>query len=80
MPTRRFTKTELSRYDGKNGARAYIAYKGRVYDVSHSFLWQNGKHQVLHVAGTDMTGDFKQAPHAEDVLDKFPVVGILSDD
>jgi len=75
---RRFVKDELARYDGKDGARAYIAYKGKVYDVSNSFLWQRGRHQVLHTAGQDLTGSLEGAPHGEDLLDRVPIVGVLS--
>ncbi len=35
---RKFTREELKKYDGKNGRPAYIAYKGKVYDVSDSHL------------------------------------------
>ena len=79
MPTRKFTKTELARYNGINGAPAYIAYKSQVYDVSRSFLWQKGKHQVLHDAGTDLTDNLTEAPHGEDLLKRFPIVGTLSE-
>ncbi|MEM4732933.1 MAG: cytochrome b5 domain-containing protein [Candidatus Bathyarchaeia archaeon] len=72
-----FTEEELALYNGKNGKPAYIAYKGKVYDVSASFLWKGGKHQVLHEAGVDLTAAIKQAPHSEKVLKKFPVIGIL---
>ncbi|MEM3551640.1 MAG: cytochrome b5 domain-containing protein [Candidatus Bathyarchaeia archaeon] len=74
---KKFTPKELAKYDGKNGKPAYIAYKGKIFDVSTSFLWKDGKHQVLHEAGTDLTEALKQAPHGEDVLNRFPVVGIL---
>jgi predicted heme/steroid binding protein len=74
-----FTKDELAHYNGKDGTPAYIAYEGKVYDVTDSFLWQNGRHQVLHIAGRDMTGSLDQAPHGADVLDEFPVVGVLSE-
>jgi len=74
---KKFTKEELARYNGKNGTPAYIAYKGKVYDVSNSFLWRNGSHQVLHKAGTDLTDAIKQAPHSIDVLKKFPVIGTI---
>jgi len=67
-----FTEEELARYNGKNRASAYIAYKGKVYDVSDSFLWRNGSHQVLHNAGADLTEAIEQAPHSADVLKKFP--------
>jgi predicted heme/steroid binding protein len=48
-----------------------------VYDVSTSFLWKEGKHQVLHKMGVDLTDAMREAPHDGDVLKKFPVVGIL---
>lgn len=72
-----FTEKDLAKYNGKNGKPAYIAYNGKVFDVSASFLWKDGKHQVLHEAGTDLTEALKQAPHGENVLKRFPVVGIL---
>jgi len=72
-----FSIDELARYNGKNGVPAYTAYKGRVYDVSASFLWNNGNHQVFHVAGVDLTEAMEQAPHGGDVLERFPVVGTL---
>ena len=72
-----FTEEELAQYNGKNGNPAYVAYKGKVYDVSTSFLWKGGEHQVFHNAGVDLTDALEQAPHGEDVLDKFTVVGVL---
>lgn len=72
-----FTEEELSRYNGRNGNPAYIAYKGRVYNVSDSFLWKDGTHQVLHSAGMDLTDAIEQAPHGGYTLEKFPVIGIL---
>lgn len=72
-----FTKEELARYNGRNGLPAYTAYRGKVYDVTGSFLWKDGSHQVLHKAGADLTDALEQAPHDEDVLQKFPVVGTL---
>ncbi len=74
---REFSEKELAQYNGKNGKPAYIAYKGTVYDVSASFLWKNGDHQVLHSAGSDLTDALEQAPHGEDVFDQLPVVGAL---
>lgn len=70
------TKEELAHYNGK-GAPAYIGYKGKVYDVSESFLWKDGTHQVFHTAGTDMTAALEKAPHTAELLERFPVVGIL---
>jgi predicted heme/steroid binding protein len=77
---KRFSKEELARYNGKKGAPAYISYKGKVYDVSGSFLWQNGRHQVVHNAGEDLTDSLEQAPHGVEMLERLPVVGILRED
>jgi predicted heme/steroid binding protein len=72
-----FTKEMVAQYNGKNGNPAYVLYKGKVYDVSASFLWKDGTHQVLHSAGVDLTNALEQAPHGGDVVEKFPVVGII---
>jgi len=74
-----FTEKGLAQYNGMNGKPAYVAYKGKVHDVTDSFLWKDGRHQVLHSAGTDLTIAIEQAPHSGDVLAKFPVVGILQE-
>jgi predicted heme/steroid binding protein len=73
---REFTAEELARYNGKDGAPAYIACRGRVYDVTGNFLWQRGRHQALHQAGQDLTAILDQAPHGEDLLERVPIVGI----
>lgn len=75
---RRFTLQELSRYNGRGGMPAYVACLGKVYDVSQScYHWRDGRHQVIHYAGTDLTDQLAQAPHGSDKLERFPVVGIL---
>lgn len=72
-----FTEKELAQYNGKNGKPVYVAFEGKVYDVSASFLWKDGTHQVLHNAGEDLTNALEQAPHGEDHLERFPLVGTL---
>ncbi|MCQ5377743.1 MAG: cytochrome B5 [Candidatus Methanomethylicia archaeon] len=74
---REFTLEELSRFDGKDGRPAYVACRGKVYDLTESFLWQGGRHQVLHSAGSDLTKQLEESPHGIEALEKFPVVGIL---
>ena len=70
---KRFTRDELAYYNGKDNKPAYIAVNGKVYDVSSSFLWQNGKHQVLHSAGKDLTVEMEKSPHGIELLEKFPM-------
>jgi predicted heme/steroid binding protein len=74
---RRFTIEELKQYDGKDGRPAYIAYKGKVYDVTDSPLWASGDHQGLHEAGKDLTDEITEAPHGEETLTIMKIVGIL---
>lgn len=76
-PDRRFTPQELAGFDGSDGKPAYVAYKGIVYDITGSRLWKTGKHMNRHHAGADMGLDLAQAPHAPDVLERFPRVGLL---
>ncbi len=76
---RSFTNKELSRFDGRNGVPAFVAFRGLVYDVTGSFLWQRGKHQVTHSAGYDYADSLQGAPHGEDLLQRFPVVGSMAE-
>ena len=73
----RLTLKELEKFDGREGRRAYIAYKGYIYDVTDSFLWKGGKHFVRHHAGHDLTDELKHAPHGEDMLNRVPKIGII---
>jgi len=77
---REFTEDELAQYDGKDGTPAFVAYNGKVYDVSNSFHWRNGKHHAMHSAGMDLTDSLKQTPHGADLLERVPVVGRLRED
>jgi predicted heme/steroid binding protein/uncharacterized membrane protein len=72
-----FDIAELEKYDGNNGRPVYVAYKGKVYDVSGSKIWRDGLHMKRHHAGQDLTADIQGAPHEPDVLDRYPQVGTL---
>ena len=72
-----FTPDELAEYNGAGGKAIYVAYDGKVYDVSESKLWRNGVHMKRHHAGNELTTDIQAAPHEKDVLERYPQVGIL---
>lgn len=74
---RKFTLEELKQCDGRGGKPAYIAYKGKVYDVTESPLWMDGDHQGLHEAGKDLTQEMSEAPHGEETLANMKVIGVL---
>jgi predicted heme/steroid binding protein len=71
-----FTKIQLALRNGSDREEIWVAYKGIIYDVSHSRLWRNGKHYE-HWAGQDLTEELKNAPHNDKVFEKFRVVGQL---
>lgn len=74
---RKFTLEELKQYDGKDGRPAYIAYKGKVYDVTDNYMWSDGDHLGEHEAGKDLTEAMTQTPHGEGELENVKQIGIL---
>lgn len=76
-PVQAFTLEELKKYDGREGRPAYIGFMGKVYDVSASPLWKDGKHQATHEAGVDVSKAISFAPHGAGLLGRFPVLGDL---
>src|SRR5208337_1437548 len=77
MPDMKLSPEELAQKDGKEGRPVYIAYEGRIYDVSRSNLWKTGVHMRRHHSGEDLTTDMSAAPHGPEVLERCPQVGII---
>ncbi len=73
-----FTLEELAAYNGENGQPAYVAYEGKVYDVTNVAAWQNGKHNG-QAAGMDLTDQLSKSPHGDKVFKDLPEVGKLED-
>ena len=74
-----FTPEDLGKVDGAGGKPAYLVYQGKVYDVSDSPLWEDGQHMGMHQAGGDLTSEFRDAPHGEEVFERYPQVGVLAE-
>jgi predicted heme/steroid binding protein/uncharacterized membrane protein len=74
-----FDGQSLAEFKGEKGKSVYIAYQGRVIDVSKSKYWRTGLHMKRHEAGRDLTADMEAAPHGTEVLDRYPQVGILKE-
>jgi predicted heme/steroid binding protein len=77
MPDMELSQEELARNDGREGRPVYIAYEGKIYDVSRSKLWKTGSHMKRHPSGTDLTNDLSAAPHGPEVFDRYPQVGTI---
>ncbi len=71
-----YTRSQLALRNGQDKPEIWVAYLGRIYDVTKSRLWRDGKHYE-HWAGQDLTDELKDAPHTEKVFDKFTVIGRL---
>lgn len=69
-----YTAIELRSRNGVDSPEIWIAYKGYVYDVSGSLLFSGGKH-YRHACGQDLTDQMERAPHLDDVMIKFKIVG-----
>ena len=71
------TLDELKLCDGKNGRPAFIAYNGKVYDVSDKPLWGGGDHFTRHQAGLDISKELSGAPHGDEKLETTMLIGDL---
>jgi predicted heme/steroid binding protein len=71
-----YSKQQLALRNGQDKPEIWVAYLGNIYDVTESRLWRNGKHYE-HWAGQDLTEELKDAPHAEQVFEKFTIIGVL---
>jgi predicted heme/steroid binding protein/uncharacterized membrane protein len=72
-----FISEELVAFNGKDGKPVYIAFEGKVYDVSKSPLWSKGLHMNRHPSGKDLGNEISAAPHGPEVLERYPQVGVL---
>jgi predicted heme/steroid binding protein len=75
--SQKVTRQELEANNGKDGKPAWIAYQGKVYDVSESSFWLDGEHMSMHNAGKDLTEDLEMAPHRDETFSRIKIVGEL---
>jgi NAD(P)H-flavin reductase/predicted heme/steroid binding protein len=72
-----YTIEELAQRNGRTLPNIWVGYKSLIYDVTTSELFKDGKH-YFHDAGKDLTLEMGDAPHMDDVMSRFPVVGRLT--
>ena len=77
--SRSFSSAELQQFDGQNGHAFYVVFRGKVFDLSGSKLWIQGKHMGIHTRNENLGETIKGAPHAEDLLERFPIIGEFED-
>lgn len=74
LPT--YTKNQLALRNGQDRPEIWVAFLGKIYDMTFSKLWKNGKHYE-HWAGQDLSEELGDAPHSAAVFEKFSPIGIL---
>jgi predicted heme/steroid binding protein len=72
-----YTRAQLALRNGQDRDEIWVAYQGIIYELTGSRLWRNGKHYE-HWAGQDLTDELPDAPHTEQVFEKFKAVGRLA--
>ncbi|MET4082447.1 putative heme/steroid binding protein [Pedobacter sp. UYP30] len=76
MDLQRYTLQQLALRNGQDKPQIWVAYQGLIYDVTKSRLWRDGNHYE-HWAGQDLTDELADAPHTQEVFEKFKVIGKL---
>ncbi len=72
-----YSREQLALRNGQDREEIWVAYKGKIYDVTKSRMWSKGQHYE-HWAGQDLTAELGDAPHDENVFDRFDVVGTVA--
>ena len=71
-----YTKSQLALRNGQDRPEIWVAFAGKIFDMTTSKLWKNGKHYE-HWAGQDLTEELADAPHSAKVFEKFEPIGQL---
>ena len=74
LPT--YTSSELALRNGQDRPEIWIAWEGKIFDVTESRLWRNGKHYE-HWAGQDLTEELADSPHGRRVFEGREPIGVL---
>jgi predicted heme/steroid binding protein len=77
MSIKSYTRSQLALRNGQDKEEIWVAYQQKIYDVTESRLWRNGKHYE-HWAGQDLTEELADAPHTAEVFKKFEQIGRLN--
>lgn len=75
IPSVTFSTAQLAQYTGREGAPAYVAVNGIVYDVTNVAAWSTGTHFAL-TAGKDLSQAFSVChPAQQGILNQLKMVG-----
>ncbi|MEM7375425.1 MAG: cytochrome b5 domain-containing protein [Bacteroidota bacterium] len=75
LPT--YSSSQLALRNGQDREEIWVAYKGKIYDVTNSRHWRNGIH-YRHWSGQDLTEELEDAPHTDAVFHRMTIIGLLA--
>ncbi len=71
-----YTKSQLALRNGTEMDEIWIAFEGKIYDMTNSNYWRNGKHYGIF-AGQDLTEELSTSPHGKRVFENMPPIALL---
>jgi len=77
MAIKTYSIAQLALRNGQDRDEIWVAYQGKIYDVTESRLWKKGQHYE-HWAGQDLSLELPDAPHTEEVFERYPQIGVLN--
>ncbi len=69
-------RARLELCNAQDRPEIWVAFEGKVYDLTGSRLWKNGRHYE-HWAGQDLTEELKDSPHGRRVFEEREAIAIL---
>jgi predicted heme/steroid binding protein len=69
-------RARLALCNGQDRPEIWVAFEGKVYDLTASRLWKNGRHYE-HWAGQDLTQELKDSPHGRRVFEEREAIALL---
>ena len=75
-PLPQYSRAMLALRNGQDRPEIWVAFEGKIYDLSLSRLWKNGRHYE-HWAGQDLTEELKDSPHGRRVFEEREAIALL---
>lgn len=71
-----YTKSQLALRNGTEMEEIWVAFEGKIYDVTRSNYWKRGTHYG-YFPGQDLTEELATSPHGRRVFEQMTPIGIL---
>ncbi|MDD2799111.1 MAG: cytochrome b5 domain-containing protein [Bacteroidales bacterium] len=76
MDLPQYTKSQLALRNGSEMDEIWIAFEGKIYDMTSSVYWKKGSHYG-NFPGQDLTEELSTSPHGRRVFENLTPIGEL---